>query len=120
MNPDPMYKQVTDQVKDAIARGALTPDTRLPSIRLLSKELNISPITIKRAYADLEKDGFIYTRPGMGSFVAGINKEKMRMEKLEEIRLAVTKLIASGEKFGISPQDIINIIKNGPGDQGSH
>ena len=54
MNPDPMYKQVTDQIKHAIAAGDLAPETRLPSIREMSRELRISAITIKRAYADLE------------------------------------------------------------------
>ena len=61
LNPDPMYKQVTDQIKDAIADGTLKPEAKLPSIREMSRELKISEITIKRAYADLENDGFIIT-----------------------------------------------------------
>ena len=62
LNPDPMYKQVADQIKDAIATKVLKPESKLPSIREMSKELKISIITIKRAYADLEKEGYIYIR----------------------------------------------------------
>ena len=62
LNPDPMYRQITDQIKDAIAAGTLKPETKLPSIREISKELKISMITTKRAYADLENEGYILTR----------------------------------------------------------
>ena len=65
-HPDPMYKQVTDQIKDAIASGDLKPNDRLPSVRELSEALNVSAITIKRAYQDLETEGFILTRAGTG------------------------------------------------------
>jgi GntR family transcriptional regulator len=115
-NPDPMYKQVTDQIKDAVASGDLKPDDRLPSIREISKELNVSQITIKRAYADLENEGFIYTRAGMGSFVADVNQQDLKQEKLEEIRKGLTKLIKSGEKFDISIEDIINLLKQEGGE----
>lgn len=111
LNPDPMYKQVTDQIKDAIAGGNLKPEDRLPSIREMSKELKISQITIKRAYADLEKEDYIITRSGMGSFVADINKEKLRLEKLEEIKSEIMKILNSGKKFDISGKDVIEIIK---------
>ena len=63
-HPDPMYKQVTDQLKDAIASGDLKPNDRLPSVRELSEALNVSAITIKRAYADLETDGTSSRAPG--------------------------------------------------------
>jgi GntR family transcriptional regulator len=111
LNPDPMYKQVTDQVKDAIAGGKLKPEDKLPSIREMTKELGISEITIKRAYTDLEHEGYIFTRSGMGSFVANVSKEKMRNEKLEEIRQELRKILRSGEKFDISADDIIKAIQ---------
>lgn len=112
LNPDPMYKQVTDQIKDAIASGQLKPDDKLPSIREMSAELKISIITIKRAYSDLENENYIYTRPGMGSFVADINRDKLREEKLEEFTQEMKKLLKTGEKFGITANDVINIVKN--------
>ncbi|MGD2295747.1 MAG: GntR family transcriptional regulator [Candidatus Aminicenantes bacterium] len=111
LNPDPMYKQVTDQIKDAIATGVLKPETKLPSIREMSKELKISIITIKRAYADLEKEGYIFTRAGMGSFVADVNKDSLRKKKLDEIREVVEKILKTGEKFNISAEDVVAIIK---------
>jgi len=112
LNPDPMYKQVTDQIKDAIADGTLRPEDKLPSIREMAKELKISEITIKRAYADLENEDFILTRSGLGSFVADINKDKLRKEKLEEIRSEVTKILKSSAKFDISFKDIINLLQD--------
>lgn len=112
LNPDPMYKQVADQIKDAIASGQLKPDDKLPSIREMSVELKISIITIKRAYSDLENENYIYTRPGMGSFVADINREKLRTEKLDEFSQEIKKLLKTGEKFGISTDDVITIVKN--------
>jgi len=110
-NPDPMYKQVTDQIKDAIADGTLQSEDKLPSIREMARELKISEITIKRAYADLENENFILTRSGLGSFVADINKDKLRREKLEEIRSKVTKILRSSAKFDISAKDIINLLQ---------
>ena len=110
-NPDPMYKQITDQIKDAIASRVLKPNDKLPSIREMSMTLKISAITIKRAYSDLENVGYIMTRSGLGSYVSDIDKDKLRSEKINEIREEVRKLIDSGEKFGISVEDIINTIK---------
>lgn len=112
LNPDPMYKQVTDQIKDAIASGTLKPEAKLPSIREMTRELGISEITIKRAYADLEHEGFIYTRSGLGSFAARVSMEKMRKEKLAEIRQELKKILKSGEKFDISADDIIQAIQD--------
>ncbi len=111
LNPDPMYKQVKDQIKDAIATKVLKPETKLPSIREMSKELKISIITIKRAYADLEKEGYIFTRSGMGSFVADVKMEQLRLEKLSEIKEDIKKILKSGEKYNVSAGDVIKIIK---------
>jgi len=112
LNPDPMYKQVTEQIKDTIAGGILKPEEKLPSIREMTRELGISEITIKRAYADLEHEGYIFTRSGLGSFVADVSKEKIRGEKLAEIRQELIKILKSGEKFDISADDIIEAIQN--------
>jgi len=106
-----MYKQVTDQIKDAIASETLKPGDKLPSIRELSLELKISIITTKRAYSDLENEGYIFTRPGLGSYVADINKEKLREEKLAEISDTLLKIIKTAEKFNITQDDIFLVIK---------
>ena len=111
LNPDPMYRQVTDQIKDAIAAGTLKPGDKLPSIRELSLDLKISIITTKRAYSDLENGNYIITRPGLGSYVADINMEKLREEKLIEISDTITKIIKTAEKFNITQDDIFLVIK---------
>ena len=111
LNPDPMYKQITDQVKDAIASGGLQPETKLPSIREMSRELKISEITIKRAYSDLENDGYIITRSGLGSYVADINRKKLRQEKWQEIRKDILKILKTAERFDISAREVIALVK---------
>jgi GntR family transcriptional regulator len=106
-----MYKQVTDQIKDAITSGLLKPEEKLPSIREMSKELKISMITIKRAYADLENEGYIITRSGMGSYVANINKQSLRQEKLIEIRKDIANILQTAQKFGIPTKDVIALLE---------
>lgn len=111
LNPDPMYKQVTDQIKTAIAGGVIVAEEKLPSIREMSRELKISPITIKRAYADLENEGYIITRAGMGTYVADINFQRLQEEKTRELRREMRKLLSSARKFKISKEDMIKILQ---------
>jgi GntR family transcriptional regulator len=106
-----MYKQVTDQIKNAIASGDLKPGDKLPSIRELSEGLKISVITIKRAYLDLENEGYILTRAGLGSFVAEIDKEKLRQEKLAEFKAVLKQILATGAKFGVNADDVARLIR---------
>ena len=106
-----MYKQVTDQIKNAIAAGDLRPNDKLPSIRELAEALKISAITIKRAYLDLENEGYILTRAGLGSFVADIDRESLRKEKLAEFKTALKGILATGAKFGVKADDIVRLIR---------
>lgn len=110
-HPDPMYKQVTDQIKDAIASGAIEPNERLPSVRELAESLAVSAITIKRAYLDLETEGYILTRAGLGSFVADVNRDELRRRKLDEVRAELTRLVRSSAKFGITPEDVARLAR---------
>jgi GntR family transcriptional regulator len=110
VNPDPMHKQVTDQMRDAIAKGALSPGARLPSIREMARELAVSPITIKRAYGDLEREGYLIARAGLGSFVAGIDRERLRAEKVGEIRKEIARIAKSAGAFGIPIAEIRRIV----------
>ncbi len=110
-NPDPMYRQVTDQIRDAIASGDLKPDEMLPSIRELALALDVSVITIKRAYRDLEAEKLIRTRRGMGSFVTAVDPEVLRDGKLAEIRDELARTLARGRKFNISPRDVVELIE---------
>ncbi len=109
-NPDPMYKQVMDQIRDAITTGLLVPETRLPSIRELAGELGTSPITVRRAYGDLESAGFIVTRAGLGSYVAGLDRERLREAKAREIRDELDRIVRTAEVFGIPREEIRSMI----------
>jgi GntR family transcriptional regulator len=111
-NPDPMYKQVTDQIKDAIALGDLRPNDRLPSVREISEALKVSAITIKRAYFDLETEGFVVTRAGLGSFVAEVSREGLKKRKLDELRVEMTRIVRTASKFGITREDIVGMIRH--------
>jgi GntR family transcriptional regulator len=111
-NPDPMHRQVTDQVKDAIARGLLRPGEKLPSIREMSRELAISPITIKRSYHDLEQEGFIVTRAGLGSFVADVDFKALRDDKAGEIRSELERVAAAASRYGIGPAELRKILRD--------
>jgi GntR family transcriptional regulator len=110
-NPDPMYKQVTDQIKNAIAAGDLRSNDKLPSIRELAEALETSVITIKRAYLDLENDGYILTRAGLGSFVVDVDRDRLRQEKLAEFKAALKGILATGAKYGVKADDIARLIR---------
>jgi GntR family transcriptional regulator len=111
-----MYKQVTDQIKDAIGAGDLKPNGRLPSVREMSEALKVSAITIKRAYLDLETQGYILTRAGLGSFVAEVDREILRERKLNELRAEMTRLVRTAAKFGITADDIIRLARQVKGE----
>lgn len=85
----PIYEQIKEQIKNQIMTGELAEGDALPSMRVLAKELKISIITTKRAYEDLEKDGFIYSIMGKGSFVKGINSDIVR----ENMMFAIQELL---------------------------
>ena len=78
----PIYEQVKDGLRKLIVTGAMTPDERLPSVRALATQLAINPNTIQRAYTELENEGYIYSVPGKGSFVASGNQELLHEEQL--------------------------------------
>lgn len=99
----PIYSQISSQIKDMIIAGKLCEGDALPSMRLLAKELRISVITTKRAYEDLERDGFITSVTGKGSFVAGTNIEFIREEHLRTIeeRMKDVVTLSKGCELGL-------------------
>ena len=106
----PIYEQITTQIKGLIISGALPEGTALPSMRLLAKELRISVITTKRAYADLEQDGFIETVAGKGSFVAGKNTEFFREETLRQAEEYLQKAVDLAKSSGIPCDELTEIL----------
>lgn len=97
----PIYEQITTQIKEMIISGKLKSGEALPSIRALAKDLRISVITTKRAYEELERDGFIETVAGKGSFVAEQNGEAIREEKLKDIERRLEEIKREAELCGI-------------------
>lgn len=107
----PIYEQIADQVKEQIMAGALAAGDALPSMRLLAKELRISVITTKRAYEELEKDGFLYTIPAKGCYVAPRNKELLREENLKKIEGHIDEILSLAAACGLSQADILEMVR---------
>lgn len=102
----PIYDQIYTQIKDQIIQGALQPDEAMPSIRRLARDLRISVITTKRAYEDLEADGFITTMPGRGSFVAPQNPALHREESLKQMEEHLQHAIDAARRGGITKDEV--------------
>ncbi len=107
----PIYDQIYSQIKAQIIGGDLQEDEALPSIRSLAKDLRISVITTKRAYEELEKEGFIYTVAGKGSFVAPKNVELLREENLKKIEGYIQEIRKLAMPCGLSLEDIIEMFR---------
>ncbi len=106
----PIYEQIKEQLKKEIIEGRLKEGEQLPSIRYLAKELRISVITTKRAYDELESEGFINSVQGKGSFVAGQNSELIREEHLKKIESHLIEALYYGKISGISKKDLKDMI----------
>ena len=102
----PIYDQIYSQIKAQIIGDALRQDEALPSIRSLAKDLRISVITTKRAYDELEAEGFRYTLPGKGSFVAPKNTELLREENLRRIEEHMREISALAVQSGLTRQEL--------------
>ncbi len=109
----PIYDQIYSQIKSQIISGSLAEDEMLPSIRNLAKDLRISFITTKRAYEELEKDGFIYTVPGKGCFVAPKNVELLREENLRKIEANIDEIVKLAKSCNLTKEDLVKMVEFG-------
>lgn len=109
-NGDPIYDQIYSQIKAQVLSGTLKSDQMLPSIRGLAKDLRISFITTKRAYEELEKDGFIYTIPGKGCYVAPKNTQLIREENLKQIEAHIDEIVRLAACCNLSKEDILSMV----------
>lgn len=98
----PIYEQITQQIKAAILKGELSPGDPLPSMRLLAKELRISVITTKRAYEELEREGFLVSVVGKGSFVASQDPELLREARLRGVQEHLERAVETAREGNIS------------------
>ncbi|MFD2761578.1 GntR family transcriptional regulator [Lentibacillus juripiscarius] len=108
---EPIYEQITNQIKSSVLSGDLQEGTALPSIRQLAKDLQISVITTKRAYEELERSGFIYSIVGKGSFVAEQNLEVIREKKLRVIEEQLSAVITNSREIGLSFNELQQLLK---------
>ena len=105
----PIYDQIYSQIKSQIISGALREDQLVPSIRNLAKDLGISVITTRRAYDELEREGFIYTVAGKGCFVAAKNTELLREENLRQIEERLQEIRDLAAACGLSREEILEM-----------
>ena len=108
----PIYEQIGVQIKQLIMKGELKEGDTLPSMRFLAKELQVSVITTKRAYEELEREGFIETMTGRGSFVAPRNVERFQEEQLRQIEGLMQKSITMAKIGGISFEELQEMLKS--------
>lgn len=107
----PIYEQIVDQIKMLIRNGELKENDNLPSVRTLSKELKISALTVKKAYDNLESEGFTVTVHGKGTYVAAKNTELLLEEQKKELEADLEQAIQKGRRCGISDEDIKSLFE---------
>ena len=106
-----LYEQIVDAVKREVSEGRLAPNTALPSFRNLAEDLLVSVITVKRAYEELERDGIIYRRQGLGTFVAAAAADKSREDKKERARALLTDALREATEAGLSGREVVALLR---------
>lgn len=104
----PLYEQVAERMESLIVCGALTPDTKLPSVRAMAVELSINPNTIQRAYAILEQKGFLYTLVGRGNFVAP--EDTWQAQKFDALKTELRAVFQKAVNAGMSKEKILQLL----------
>ena len=109
-SPDPIYEQIASQIRGQIISNDLAEGDPLPSIRKLARDLQVSVITTKRAYEELEREGFIDTVGGKGTFVAAQNKEFLREKKMKLVEETLGEAVAQGRLLGIRLDELMKML----------
>lgn len=107
----PIYEQIKNSIINQILNNELQENEMLPSIRILAQDINISFLTVKKAYDDLEKDGYIITRQGKGSFIAPKNLELVKEQKQKEIEEHLIKVVELSKNYEISKKEILSLFE---------
>ena len=106
----PIYRQLRNQVREAVARGRLKPEDRLPSVRELSRTLVVNPNTIARVYTELEREGLIHTRPGLGVYVARPKAELTKKVRRERLVHEVDTLLTEAVHLAFSAEEVVTLV----------
>jgi GntR family transcriptional regulator len=107
---EPLFQQIKNQIKEHIFSGILREGDALPSMRLLAKELKVSVITTKRAYEDLEQEGFVISAVGKGTFVAGQQPHVLKEWQVRELENELEKIVQSSRRIGLSKKEFIALV----------
>jgi len=107
----PVFQQVVNEVKSAIARGAIMPGEVIPSVRQMAADTLLNPNTVAKAYRELEREGIVYTRRGLGIFVAERAGPLTRTDRREELNDRIRKLIAEARRAGMTTQEIRSLVE---------
>src|SRR3954471_4476551 len=106
----PIYRQLMDQIRLAVARGRLKPGSRLPSVRVLSRELVVNPNTVARVYTELEREGILNTRPGLGVFVAQPKNELTKRVRRERLTTLVDGMLTEAVHLGFTGEEVQTVV----------
>src|SRR5215813_14034496 len=106
----PIYRQLMDQIRLAVARGRLKPGSRLPSVRVLSRELVVNPNTVARVYTELERDGVLNTRPGLGVFVAEPQAELSAAARRQKLAEIIDGFLTDAVHLGFSSDEVLTAV----------
>ena len=107
----PLYEQIVAGVKREVAAGRLQPGAVLPSVRALAAELLVSVITVKRAYEELERGGILFSRQGLGTFIADAGAEETRRSRRDAARQHLRDAVKAAHEAGLSEKDLIDLLK---------
>jgi GntR family transcriptional regulator len=107
----PIYQQLTEQICAGVALGRLQPDDRLPSVRELSQNLVVNPNTVARAYTELEREGVLYTRPGMGVFVAQARQPLPKAQRRERLAGTLDRALVDAVRLGFTSKELVEFVE---------
>lgn len=110
-HPEPLYRQITAQLRELILSGQLAPGSALPSIRSLAQHLSCSVITTRRVYQELEQEGLLHTRQGLGTFVAEIEPEQRKNVRWETVYKAFREAVETGQRVDSTPEELRRIFE---------
>ena len=105
----PLFQQIKEQIQQQIFTGQLQEGDALPSIRALAKDIQVSVITTKRAYEELERDGYVFSTVGKGTFVAGQQKHILKEWQLRDLENNIEKIVQTGKQIGLTKQEMIEL-----------
>jgi GntR family transcriptional regulator len=106
----PIYQQLAQQIREAIARGELQPEANLPSVRQLSRALVVNPNTVARAYTELEREGLLISRPGRGIYVAAPRNDLTRAARDRRLRELLDRFLTEAVNLGFAADEVLRVV----------